>query len=436
MPWRWPAGQRRNGLPLLRRTAGQRSEGRGPGAGCRRAGAGRAQCQRNRAARGGSAGRHRSRLFPPSSSTPSSAPCTGASACGATGSAADYTVAEPRGVAVLLTPWNDPVAVACGLIGAALATGNTVIHKPSERCPRAGRGARRGPGAGLPARRVPYRSRRGGRWRSCSPSPRWTYSPTWAPAHPARGLPVRAALTGAHVHPRERRQRSPAGGRATSTPSGQRSRPPSAPSATAARSARLWSGSTSTGTSRNHSPRRSGGGCAAQQQRIRGPAGGPADARRGPRAGHRSPRSRAPPQWREATCRTARDAFYPATVLVDCTGQMQVMTEETFGPVAPVQVVDSFDDGLRLACSGKYGLAATVLSSNIAHIQQAVAALPGGNGQGQCGVRRRSGRRSPAPRRQRSRVRLRARTAGRVQPGQGGPHRRAAGAAPPNEDQP
>src|SRR5215210_6661025 len=52
--------------------------------------------------------------------------------------AADYTVAEPRGVAVLLTPWNDPVAVACGLIGAALATGNTVVHKPSERCPHLG----------------------------------------------------------------------------------------------------------------------------------------------------------------------------------------------------------------------------------------------------------------------------------------------------------
>ena len=52
--------------------------------------------------------------------------------------AADYTAAEPRGVAVLLTPWNDPVAVACGLIGAALVTGNTVVHKPSERCPRVG----------------------------------------------------------------------------------------------------------------------------------------------------------------------------------------------------------------------------------------------------------------------------------------------------------
>lgn len=29
-----------------------------------------------------------------------------------------------------LTPWNDAVAVACGVLGAALVTGNTVVHKP------------------------------------------------------------------------------------------------------------------------------------------------------------------------------------------------------------------------------------------------------------------------------------------------------------------
>ena len=48
-------------------------------------------------------------------------------------------VPEPRGVVVALTPWNDPIAVAAGLIGAALATGNAVVHKPSERCPQTGR---------------------------------------------------------------------------------------------------------------------------------------------------------------------------------------------------------------------------------------------------------------------------------------------------------
>ncbi|WP_342216940.1 aldehyde dehydrogenase family protein, partial [Nocardia neocaledoniensis] len=52
--------------------------------------------------------------------------------------ATDLMIPEPRGVVLALTPWNDPVAIACGLLGAALVTGNTVLHKPSERCPRTG----------------------------------------------------------------------------------------------------------------------------------------------------------------------------------------------------------------------------------------------------------------------------------------------------------
>ena len=48
-------------------------------------------------------------------------------------------VPQPRGVVAVITPWNDPVAVAAGLLGAALVTGNTVVHKPSERCPQTGR---------------------------------------------------------------------------------------------------------------------------------------------------------------------------------------------------------------------------------------------------------------------------------------------------------
>jgi acyl-CoA reductase-like NAD-dependent aldehyde dehydrogenase len=68
-------------------------------------------------------------------------------------------------------------------------------------------------------------------------------------------------------------------------------------------------------------------------------------------------------------------AHYPATVLAGCTEAMTVMTEETFGPVAPVTVVDSFDDGLRLAAAGPYGLAASVLTGSIAHAQRAIAGL-------------------------------------------------------------
>jgi succinate-semialdehyde dehydrogenase/glutarate-semialdehyde dehydrogenase len=67
--------------------------------------------------------------------------------------------------------------------------------------------------------------------------------------------------------------------------------------------------------------------------------------------------------------------WYPATVLTGCTGDMLVMREETFGPVAPVTVVADFDEGLRLAAAGRYGLAATVLSPDLKHIARAVDGL-------------------------------------------------------------
>ena len=41
----------------------------------------------------------------------------------------------PRGVAVVIPPWNFPLAIPCGMTVAALVTGNTVVLKPSERAP-------------------------------------------------------------------------------------------------------------------------------------------------------------------------------------------------------------------------------------------------------------------------------------------------------------
>ncbi len=40
---------------------------------------------------------------------------------------------EPRGVAVVIGPWNFPFAIPCGMAVAALVTGNSVILKPSEQ---------------------------------------------------------------------------------------------------------------------------------------------------------------------------------------------------------------------------------------------------------------------------------------------------------------
>jgi RHH-type proline utilization regulon transcriptional repressor/proline dehydrogenase/delta 1-pyrroline-5-carboxylate dehydrogenase len=45
------------------------------------------------------------------------------------------TILVPRGVAVVIAPWNFPLAIPAGMIGAALVAGNPVVFKPSERSP-------------------------------------------------------------------------------------------------------------------------------------------------------------------------------------------------------------------------------------------------------------------------------------------------------------
>jgi RHH-type proline utilization regulon transcriptional repressor/proline dehydrogenase/delta 1-pyrroline-5-carboxylate dehydrogenase len=40
---------------------------------------------------------------------------------------------EPRGVTVVIAPWNFPLAILCGMTAAPLVTGNTVIMKPAEQ---------------------------------------------------------------------------------------------------------------------------------------------------------------------------------------------------------------------------------------------------------------------------------------------------------------
>ncbi len=46
------------------------------------------------------------------------------------------SVPMARGVAVVIPPWNFPLAIPTGMTVAALVTGNTVVLKPSERAPR------------------------------------------------------------------------------------------------------------------------------------------------------------------------------------------------------------------------------------------------------------------------------------------------------------
>ena len=71
----------------------------------------------------------------------------------------------------------------------------------------------------------------------------------------------------------------------------------------------------------------------------------------------------------------AMPTAYAPTVLVDCTDEMLVLTEETFGPVAAVAVVASWQEALERAGGGRYGLAATVLTGDSRHALEAIDRL-------------------------------------------------------------
>ena len=258
--------------------------------------------------------------------------------------ATDLMVPEPRGVAVVLTPWNDPVAVAAGLIGAALVTGNTVVHKPSERCPR--------PGAASP-RSSPTRCRpgvleivdgdgavgaRAGR------GTRSTWSRTSGARPPAGAIAEAGARTGAQVL-LENGGNDPLVVDADVDPEWA--------AAQAALGAFANAGQICVAVERIYVHAHRGRpvpGRAGAGRRCSGPSGIGPLVDREHRAGVHA-------QVGEAVAAGARaltggavpdgpGAFYPATVLTDCDRRRcAVLREETFGPVAPVRVVPDFGDG-------------------------------------------------------------------------------------------
>jgi betaine-aldehyde dehydrogenase len=57
--------------------------------------------------------------------------------------------------------------------------------------------------------------------------------------------------------------------------------------------------------------------------------------------------------------------FVDATVLVDCTPEMSLFHNESFGPVAPICKVKDFDEALTLANDSKFGLGANVYTKDL-----------------------------------------------------------------------
>lgn len=57
--------------------------------------------------------------------------------------------------------------------------------------------------------------------------------------------------------------------------------------------------------------------------------------------------------------------FYPATVLSGVGPEARIYTEESFGPLAPIIVVDGVDEAVRVANDSEYGLSAAVFTADL-----------------------------------------------------------------------
>jgi len=76
--------------------------------------------------------------------------------------------------------------------------------------------------------------------------------------------------------------------------------------------------------------------------------------------------------------RDVAGAFYPPTVLTNVDHEMDVMREETFGPVLPIMTFRTEDEAVRLANDSQFGLTASVWTNNIARGQQIAARIDAG----------------------------------------------------------
>ena len=291
--------------------------------------------------------------------------------------AVDLMRPEPRGVAAIVTPWNDPVAVSAGLIGAALVTGNTVVHKPSERCPHLGRllGEILEPHfPGGVFATVTGAAREGEVLVGSSEVDLVAHVGSTAAGERIARI---VALTGAHL------VRENGGNDALLVDADV---DPEWAAGQAALGSFANSGQICTSVERILVHRDLAEDflralCAeAADRNERGAVAPLVDERM---------RSSVHEQVLEAVAAGARvlvggevpdgpGSAYPATVLAGCTPEMRVLTEETFGPVAPVVEVADFDEALERAVHDEYGLAATVLTANQEHAHRAIDALPVG----------------------------------------------------------
>jgi succinate-semialdehyde dehydrogenase/glutarate-semialdehyde dehydrogenase len=277
--------------------------------------------------------------------------------------AADLMVHEPRGVVALLVPWNDPIAIACGQIAAALVTGNTVVFKPSEKTPLSGARLVELLDLGDVLQLLQGDARAG---RPLA-------------AHPGVDLVIHtgSVQTGREVAEacldRLGKALLELGGKdAMIVDAGI---DPEWAAEQAAIGAFANAGQLCTSVERIYVHRDVADDFIAALTRHA------AETEIGPLIDEEQ-RDWVDNHVQDACHNGAvvrvggripdgQGCFYPPTVLVGPPGDAPVLTQETFGPVAAVRVINSFAHGIEEANRSRYGLAAVVLTPSAAHAQRA-----------------------------------------------------------------
>jgi len=70
--------------------------------------------------------------------------------------------------------------------------------------------------------------------------------------------------------------------------------------------------------------------------------------------------------------------FYPATLLSACRQDMEIVQEETFGPVLPVLAYDTLDEALAMANDHQFGLSSVLYSENYRSAMKLANAIEAG----------------------------------------------------------
>lgn len=289
--------------------------------------------------------------------------------------ATDLMIPEARGVVAVLTPWNDPVAVAAGLLGAAVVTGNTVVHKPSERSPGTGRRFAELLAAALPAGVLQIVDGDG------------TVGAQVAAAEAVDVVAhVGSSVTGRAIAPMcaERGAKALLENGGNDALIVDDSVDPQWAAQQTALGAFANAGQICVSVERvfvleplaDKFVEALVDETAAWADRL-----APLVDERHREHVHRHVTDAVKNGARVLTGgepRPGPGSFYPPTVLTDCTPDMLVMTEETFGPLAPVRTVPSFQAALTEAGDDRYGLAATVLTADMGRAQEAWRRLPVG----------------------------------------------------------